>query len=370
MKIKSIRPTNKFAEIKFEEIIKDPLDKWVYTPSGFQPVLSCGFIKRGPTLKIITDGGYELICDPDHRLQVCSGYRLGLWSSPTEVFARRLCPEEDCLVSYNNQAINFTIEEGPVSDLYDIQLPAPHWWYTSGIVSHNSIMLCNNAITSYRGITEEGAGQNVLLVTFELDAMKTAMRCLAAAMADIPINTLGENQEYITRRVKDMQNSYQGKSIVIYELPPDECSVVHIRTIIDTLKRMKGWKPDVLIIDYLDLMMSRQASYNKDTYTRQKAVATEIRGLAKMEEVLIFTATQTNRGGAVGDKLVDMTSAAESFGKMFPLDYVIALSQSNADRAMSPPRVTMSISKNRNGPRDENICCKINYDTMLVKELM
>lgn len=229
-----------------------------------------------------------------------------------------------------------------------------------------SVLLCNNAITSLKGIGPGGQpGQDVLLVTFELDAIKTAMRCLASAV-NLPIDQLTDHQDIVRRTVKSMDTTYN-KKFYIYELPPDECSVNHIYSLLTNLKRTKGWKPDVVVIDYMDLMVSRHKRYNDNEYTRQKHVATEIRGLAKNENILIFTATQTNRGGMDGS-LIDLNKAAESFGKQFSLDYIISLNQAMDERRADPPQLRFFIAKNRNGPKHETITCEINYKTMVVSE--
>jgi len=230
-----------------------------------------------------------------------------------------------------------------------------------------SILLCNNAISSLTGIGPDGTpGQNVLLITFELDTLKTAMRCLGAA-TDTPINAIMEHQDFIRRIVSKMKQTYN-KRFAIFEWAPDECSVAHVYALLDNLRRTKSFRPDVVILDYMDLMVSRNQGYNKDDYTRQKHVANELRGLAKNENVLVFTATQTNRSGASGEEVADLNKAAESFGKQFALDYVVSLNQNRTQRRAEPPRITMYIAKNRNGPRAERIDCVINYNTMVVRE--
>lgn len=362
MKIKSITPTNKYSEIRFQEVIDDPVGKKVYTPSGFQPVLACEFMKRDKTVRIETVAGV-LFCHREHRLLI---NRCG---REIPMFAYGLDPISDKLIGYHNSLLDFSISDGPVDDLYDIELPDPHWWFTSGIVSHNSILLCNCAISSLKCANDDGTyGQDVLLITFELDSVKTALRCLATTCG-VPINQINEKQDYIRRVVEQMKKTYK-KKLLIHDMPPDECSVNHIYALLDNLRRTEGWKPSVIILDYMDLMVSRNPAYNKDDYTRQKHVSNEIRGLAKNEDVLIFTATQTNRSGADGEEVVDLTKASESFGKLFAMDYVISLNQSKSDRAQTPPRINFYIAKNRNGPKHESINCEINYDTMVVKELL
>jgi replicative DNA helicase len=231
-----------------------------------------------------------------------------------------------------------------------------------------SQLLCNNAITSLKGFGPNAPGQDVLLVTFELDAIKTAMRCLGTA-TNIPLLQMSDKQDIARKLALQIQNTYE-KQLLIYELAPDECSVNHIYALMDSLKRMHNWKPGVIILDYLDLMVSRNPHYNKDDYGRQKHVANEVRGLAKNENVLIFTATQTNRSGTDNEKddLVGLNNVAESFGKQFSMDYIVSLNQSKADRESNPPQLTMHIAKNRNGPKHETIRCTINYNTMSVRE--
>ena len=234
-----------------------------------------------------------------------------------------------------------------------------------------SILLCNNAISSLQGETIKGEiGQDVLLITFELDSIKTAMRCLGAATG-VPLASIVEHKDLIRRQIKTMERTYK-KKFAIYEWPPEECSVNHIYALLDNLKRTKGWKPDVIILDYMDLMVSRTAEFNKRDYDRQKHVANEIRGLAKNENVLVFTATQTNRSGASSEEgVADLNQAAESFAKQFALDYVISLNQSDSDRNATPhPRIRFFVAKNRNGPKHDQVECEIEYDKMQVRELI
>jgi len=231
-----------------------------------------------------------------------------------------------------------------------------------------SMMLCNNAISSLRGDGMDGTpGQNVLLITFELSTTKTALRCLASAN-NIKMDDIISHQGMVRRQMESMRNTYK-TDLYIQDLPPDECSVSHVYAILDNLRNREGWRPTVVILDYMDLMVSRVKEYNRDDYTRQKHVANEIRGLAKNEDVLVFTATQTNRSGAQQDKVPDLTSAAESFGKQFSLDYVVSLSQNANDLNCTPPRISMFVAKNRNGQKHETIECEIEYDKMIVREI-
>jgi len=224
-----------------------------------------------------------------------------------------------------------------------------------------SVMLCNNAISSLK------SGEDVLLITFELDSIKTAMRCLGVIGKDVPLKMLESKMDYMTRLVHSMQKMHDNRFLIM-DLPPDECSVSHIYAILDNLKRTDNWRPSVIVLDYLDLMVSRHSRHNKDDYSIQKHVANEVRGLAKNENVLVYTATQTNRSAEDKEKIADLGNAAESYAKQFSMDYVVTLNQTNDQRSQHPPKLTLFVAKNRNGPKHELIHCTINYETMLMKE--
>lgn len=366
MRIKSIKGIKEYKKIDFSHIKSEweenNKDLRILTPQGWTNILNFGYIKSGPA-KIVKTKNETLICDPGHVLKVRRN------NADISLKAQELT-NEDQLYSYNDELIDFEISDDlNTHDFYDITIANPHWYYTSDVVSHNSVVLCNNAISSLKGTGKDGTmGQDVLFITYELDVFKTAMRILGSATG-IPLEDIPSKPDYIKRVMDSMQKTY-GKKLLIYEMPPDECSVNHIYALLDSLRRKHNWHPEVVIIDYMDLIVSRYPSYNKDDYTRQKHVANEIRGLAKNENVLVFTATQTNRAGAGEDEIVDLTKAAESFGKQFSLDYIVSLNQTRADRTATPPRLRMFIAKNRNGPKHELITCTIDYKTMMVREAL
>ncbi len=251
-----------------------------------------------------------------------------------------------------------------------------------------TLMLCCNAVSASR------AGHNVLFITFELSTFKTSLRLLAN-MSNMPLDNIykpnlslesEETRQLYRQRQSKVLEKIRGTragrgDIVFYDLPPDEHSVNSVYGILDSLQRTRGWKPKIVILDYLELMLSRRASANKDDYTRQKAVATEVRGLARNNMVLVDTATQTNRSGLEGTMgkakgkgkpeappPITLEKQAESFGKSMPVDYVVSMNQSEADYNANPARLALFIAKNRNGPRFKRINVTVNYDRMQILE--
>lgn len=256
------------------------------------------------------------------------------------------------------------------------------WLAPTGV--GKTLMMVNNAFSVLK------QGHNVMFVTFELSALKTAIR-LAGSISNEPINSfiasnindlgnediqaLRENQAKVKSAISAR---HHGADLVIYELPPEECSVDNIYSIIDSNYKQRGWRPKVVILDYLELMVSRRSSYNDDDYTRQKSVANEVRGLAKNEDVFVISATQTNRQGLDqrmvqnGDQRalphINLDKSAESFGKTMPVDYVVSLNQSEEEYNSQPATIRMWIAKNRNGPKYKEVITRVFYDRMVIRE--
>lgn len=243
------------------------------------------------------------------------------------------------------------------------------WLAPTGV--GKSVLLCNNARA---GVMND---KNVLFVTFELSTLKSAMRIVGSMTKSklddmVPSSSkFAETQATVLGRLTEIHETHK-KDIVIYELPPGECSVNHIYAIIDSLKKTRGWKPDIVIVDYLELMVGRNASRGDDDYAIQKNVSTEIRGLAKNENVVVYTATQTNRAGMTtandDGSHINLDKSAESYGKNMPADYVVSINQSDIEYKSTPPKCRFFVAKNRNGKKFVTIEAEIDYSTMFVKE--
>lgn len=226
----------------------------------------------------------------------------------------------------------------------------------------------------HSGIACMKRGANILHLTLELSKVKTALR-YAGAISNVEVHRRFEpqNRAKMISSLEKARNTYGG-DLKIFEFPPDEISVDHVYQLINQLRRQENWHPDVLVIDYLELMVSRRAADNDKDYTKQKQVSTQIRGVARNEDVLIFTATQTNREDPKAKKgpgggVIGMSRVAESYGKMMPMDYVVSANQEIDEYNSDRPQLRLWVAKNRNGQKNKAITISINYKTFRLSEL-
>jgi hypothetical protein len=114
--------------------------------------------------------------------------------------------------------------------------------------------------------------------------------------------------------------------LIIKEYPTTGAHTGHFKALLNELQLKKQFKPDLIVIDYLNICASSRfkGGSNINSYTLIKSIAEELRGLAVEENVPILSATQTTRGG-YGNTDVELTDTSESFGLPATVDFMFAL---------------------------------------------
>jgi hypothetical protein len=125
-------------------------------------------------------------------------------------------------------------------------------------------------------------------------------------------------------KVEKIMKKTQG-TLIIKEYPTASAHSGHFASLLSELALKKGFAPDIIFIDYLNICSSsRFKSSIVNSYTFVKAIAEELRGLAVEHNVPIVSATQTTRSG-YGSSDVDLTDTSESFGLPATADLMFAL---------------------------------------------
>ena len=169
-------------------------------------------------------------------------------------------------------------------------------------------------------------GRNVLYITLEMAEEKIAER-IDSNLLDVPIKQLSDplfSKQQFRNKVDVLNKKTQGR-IIIKEYPTASAHVNHFKSLLNELSMKKGFQPDIVFIDYLNICASaRYKGTIVNSYTFVKAIAEELRGLAVECNVPIVTATQTTRAG-YGSSDVSLTDTSESFGLPATADLMFAL---------------------------------------------
>lgn len=169
------------------------------------------------------------------------------------------------------------------------------------------------------------AGYNVLYVSFEM-AEDKIMERIDANLLDTKIDDLTNfGKEGFINRIQKIASKTTGRFIV-KQYPTSQCHVGHIRYLLKELKLKKNFIPDVIFLDYINIMASSRMRGGEvgNSYGYVKAISEEIRGLAIETDTVIFSATQSNRGG-MGNEDLSLADISESVGTVFTCDLVIGI---------------------------------------------
>jgi replicative DNA helicase len=166
-------------------------------------------------------------------------------------------------------------------------------------------------------------GYNVLYVTMEMAEEEISKR-IDANLFDIDINHIADiGHDDFMRKINSLQSKIHGK-LIIKEYPTSTAHVGHIRHLLSELKLKKNFIPDVLIVDYVNIMSSFRHKSNKGMYEYVKSIGEELRGLCVEYNMVGWTATQVNRDGLKSNDF-DMTETSESMGLVHALDLFLAI---------------------------------------------
>jgi len=193
-------------------------------------------------------------------------------------------------------------------------------------------------------------GKNVVHYTFELTETAVGLR-YDSNLCGIASNDVPDMKEDVLKTYEQMDLG----RLIIKEYPTGTATVQMIRNHIEKLS-LKGFVPNVIIIDYADIMRS---SRTFDSLRHElKLVYEELRNLSMELNIPIWTASQANRDASNSD-VVGLENMSEAYGKAMVADVVISLSRKPTEKADGTGR--LFVAKNRAGK--DGILFPIHIDT-------
>lgn len=155
-------------------------------------------------------------------------------------------------------------------------------------------------------------GRNVVYISGEMSEDMISKR-IDANLLDIPVNNLNKNldKKVYLSKIKEIFSKTQGK-LIVKEYPTGSANSNHISNLLNEIKTKRGFTPEVLILDYLNIFGSSKLNANAalNSYQYVKSIAEEMRGIAVNFDLAFITATQINRSNFNNNDL-DMTSTSE-----------------------------------------------------------
>jgi replicative DNA helicase len=188
-------------------------------------------------------------------------------------------------------------------------------------------------------------GLNVLYLTLELSEDLVAMR-IDAMTTGIPTKEIFRDLDDVEMKVKIIGKK-AGKLQIKYM--PSGKTANDLRAYMKEFEIKTGSKIDVLLVDYLDLLMpaSRKISA-ENLFIKDKYVSEELRNLAMEKQCIFVTAAQLNRG-AVEEVEFDHSHISGGLSKIQTADNVFGIFTSRAMRERGRYQIQLMKTRSSSG---------------------
>jgi replicative DNA helicase len=214
------------------------------------------------------------------------------------------------------------------------------------------------------GVNMAEKGLNVIYLTLELAESLVSMR-LDSMTTGIPSRDVFKNIDDVEMKVKII-----GKKSGAFQVKymPSGKTSNDVRSYIKEYEIKTGKKVDVLLIDYLDLLMPASTKVSAENlFIKDKYVSEELRNLAMELNTVFVTAAQLNRG-AVEEIEFDHSHISGGLSKIQTADNVFGIFTSRAMRERGRYQLQLMKTRNSSGV-GQKIDLGFNLDTLRIEDL-
>ena len=194
-------------------------------------------------------------------------------------------------------------------------------------------------------------GKTVIHYTLELNAEYVGLR-YDTIVSGQPTGNLQYYKEEVLKKI----NQLKGNLIIKY-YPTRSASVATLTAHLQQCE-LQGIKPDMVLVDYADIM--RSTVNFKEKRHSIGHVYEELRGMAGEFDIPIWTASQANRSSLEED-VIDASKVSEDYSKVMTADFIMSMSRKVEDKIANTGR--FHVIKNRFGPDGLTFPATINTNT-------
>jgi replicative DNA helicase len=203
-----------------------------------------------------------------------------------------------------------------------------------------------------------------LVITLELSE-KMYQRRFSAHISGNNIDNLRDTRKDSQSKIEKYFSQHPGSKLVVKRFPENSITTMNLDNYIDKLIKTIGRTPDIIFVDYLNLMLPKNKTYNSTMYERVGDVARDLRALSAKFKRPVVTATQVNTEG-YNTSNIGLENTSESKGIAHTADVVIALSQEEDD--IEAGCINAKFLKNRYGKNHIRNRLSIDYETLVIDD--
>jgi hypothetical protein len=173
-------------------------------------------------------------------------------------------------------------------------------------------------------------GYHVLCLSLELSEALIAQR-FDIMYTGIPSVMHKVKMDELSEAIAKISHQQQNGSITIKWMPSDT-NAIQMRGYIKEYELKNGYVPDMLIVDYLDLMGTNNKVSSENIWAKDKAATEQLGDILKFYDMFGATASQLNRSAIEAEEL-NQGHTAGGISKVNTVDWQIAILHNPAMKA-------------------------------------
>jgi len=214
------------------------------------------------------------------------------------------------------------------------------------------------------GVNWALAGLNVVYLTLELSEALVSMR-IDSMVTGVSTKEIFKDLDDVEMKVK-MIGKKAGMLQIKYM--PSGKTVNDIRAYLKEYEIKVGKRVDVLLVDYMDLLMPIGKKISAENlFVKDKYVSEELRNLAMEKKVLCVTAAQLNRG-AVEEVEFDHSHISGGLSKIQTADNVFGIFTSRAMRERGRYQIQLMKTRSSSGV-GQKVDLEFNIESLRISDL-
>lgn len=193
--------------------------------------------------------------------------------------------------------------------------------------------------------------KKVLVISLEMSEKMYSTR-FDALFSGIGVNDVWNKTDQLRNKIEGIKANLEKGELRIKEFPTGTLTSARLKEYIKKLRSTYGFVPDLLVVDYLNIMAPNAGGANMTLYEKCGSIAKELRAISSELKIPVLTATQQARGQGGGSGYatdnVDLSNVSESSDISATADALIALTHAN-EAEIELNRLLVKILKNRLG---------------------
>ena len=224
-----------------------------------------------------------------------------------------------------------------------------------------------------------GQGKSAVLITFGVNASRqrykvahvtlelsqhAVLRRYEAAYSRIAKPKIISQEKKVNRRLKRIGRLVRPADVIVKEFPARGLGIGGLRAWLANLEFWDEFVPDLLVLDYADIMKLPGGS--DDKWIQQGDLYTELRGFGQEKHIAIWTGVQSKKG-SLTKKKIKIDDIAGAVEKAHIADAIVAVCHTDEEKEAHMGR--FFVAKNRDNIDEVTIKFKEQLDKCIIESI-